>query len=196
MEHHDEAEIWSRLKVGDETALRQLFDRHHRPLLLDAARLLHDADACQDLVQDAFADLWRRRAELDIQTSVGAYLRRMVINKTLNYLKSQRRFAYGDEQAWADASDMPVEPVVSGGGSLEELLRRAIQALPEKCRLVFSLSRFEQMSNREIAGALGISVKTVENQMTKALRILRETLKNRPDLSCMVIYVLNSVVVS
>ena len=192
MQIQDEARAWALVRTGDEAGLRWLFEAYYNRLLQDAARLLPDADACQDMVQDAFSDIWRRRAELDIHTHVGAYLRRMVVNKTLNYIKAQSRVAFGNEALWADTPDVPFTPPEPGAVTLEEAVRLAVEALPEKCRLVFTLSRFENWSHKEIAASLGISTKTVENQMTKALRNLRAALQNRPDLSCVIILAIYS----
>ncbi|MFZ4634169.1 MAG: RNA polymerase sigma-70 factor [Saprospiraceae bacterium] len=192
MQIQDEARAWALVRAGDEAGLRWLFDQYYNRLLQDAARLLADADACQDMVQDVFADIWRRREELDIHTHVGAYLRRMVVNKTLNYIKAQSRFAFGNDELWADTPDAPFIAPEPGAVTLEEAVRVAVDSLPEKCRLVFTLSRFENMSHKEIAESLGISTKTVENQMTKALRNLRAALQNRPDLSCVIILAINS----
>ncbi len=178
-----------RLQQGDESGLRWLFDRYYKVLVADAHRILKDPDACQDMVQDAFAALWIRRKTLVIQHQVGGYLRRTVVNKTLNYLKTSKRLQFGDEAAWVDMeAEEPAGGKEDRHVALEHAVHTAIDQLPEKCRLVFVLSRFEDKSNREIAEALGISVKTVENQMTKALRVLRSILHNRPDLSCIFIY--------
>jgi RNA polymerase sigma-70 factor (ECF subfamily) len=193
MQIGDEQDAWMRLQQGDESGLRWLFDRYYKALVADAYRILKDADACQDMVQDAFAELWIRRQTLVIQYQVGGYLRRMVVNKALNYLKTSKRYQYGDEAAWADLKvEVSAQVKEDRHVALEHIVQAAIEQLPEKCRLVFVLSRFEDKSNREIADALGISVKTVENQMTKALRVLRNILHHRPDLSCIFIYVLKT----
>jgi len=178
------------LLKDDERALRFIFDRYYPTLLQDAWRIIGDTDAARDLVQDVFVELWKKRHEIAVHTSLRAYLRKAVINRTLNYLKSHRRISWGlpDElQQLADTTDTDIYQKEQME-SREARVRTAIESLPEKCRIVFSLSRFEQMSHKEIAEKLNISVKTIENQITKAMKVLREILMNYPDLSVIVIF--------
>ena len=176
------------LREGDETALRQLFNRHYPLLLSDVYRIVPDEDSCQDLAQEVFVELWRKRAELDIHTSLRAYLRRAAVNRALTFLKNQRRLLF-DGNDWSGEEDRSAHDIrrQEEQETMEQALHRAIATLPEKCRVVFSLSRFEQRSHREIAELLGISVKTIENQITKAMRMLRDTLVRHSDLSSIVI---------
>ncbi|MFN0015716.1 MAG: RNA polymerase sigma-70 factor [Saprospiraceae bacterium] len=180
------------LRGGDTGALRRLFDLHFPLLLGDLYNYLPDEEACKDLAQDVFVELWRKRENLDIHTSLRAYLRRAAINRALNYIKSNRRTVLEDGAGWQDTADN--SPLDIGHKHeqerMEDALHRAIGQLPEKCRLVFSLSRFEQMSHREIAEQLGISTKTIENQITKAMRLLREALHELRHLSPVVIWTL------
>jgi RNA polymerase sigma-70 factor, ECF subfamily len=171
--------IWlEALKKGDEKALRHLFDQHYPLLLNDIYRILPDQDTCQDLAQEVFVELWRKRDALDIHTSLRAYLRRAAVNRALNHLKTQRRTILDDSVSFADDADTSDhdKAIQDKQEHLEQTLYAAIDTLPEKCRVVFSLSRFENRSHKEIAEMLGISVKTIENQITKAMKILREAL--------------------
>ncbi len=182
------------LRQDDEGALRRLFDRYYPALLGDVYRLIPDEDTCQDLAQDVFVELWRKRAELDIRTSLRAYLRRAALNRAINFIKSRRRYVLdGDDDRARQAADTSGQDIdrKADQDQLEAALHVAVDGLPEKCRLVFSLSRFEQLSHRQIAEQLGISVKTIENQITKALRLLREALARHGDLSPVVIWALN-----
>ncbi|MBN8677431.1 MAG: RNA polymerase sigma-70 factor [Chitinophagales bacterium] len=184
-----EQQLLSALRFGHEDALRQIFNRHYPLLLSDIYRLVQDESTCEDLAQELFVDLWNKRESLDIHTSLRAYLRRAAVNKTLNYLKSQKRFQYeesDDLNNMADHSDRDIRQKESQE-SLEKVLHAAIDTLPEKCRLVFNLSRFEQLSHKEIAEKLGISVKTIENQITKAMKVLREALTQHGEMSSVVI---------
>lgn len=180
------------LKAGDEGALRRIFDRHYPLLLGDIYRIVPDEDTCQDLAQEIFVELWRKRSELDIHTSLRAYLRRAAVNKAINYLKTSRRFLSDDSENLNRATDTSAHDIAQKKEqeSLEAALHAAIEMLPEKCRVVFSLSRFEQLSHREIADRLGISVKTIENQITKAMKMLREALVRHAELSPVVIWAL------
>ncbi len=180
------------LRAGDENALRQIFDRHYPLLLGDIYRIVPDNDTCQDIAQEVFVELWRKRSELDIHTSLRAYLRRAAVNKALNFIKTNRRFVYDEPETLANTADFSARDISrkEEQETLETALHAAIETLPEKCRVVFSLSRFEQKSHREIADQLGISVKTIENQITKAMKILREALVRHADLSSVVIWAL------
>jgi RNA polymerase sigma-70 factor (ECF subfamily) len=177
------------LKAGDEAALRRIFDRHYPALLGDIYRIVPDEDTCQDIAQEVFVELWRKRAELDIHTSLRAYLRRAAINRALNFLKTNKRYVFDEPEPSADTSASDISRKLEQE-ALEDALHAAIKTLPEKCRLVFSLSRFENLSHREIAEQLGISVKTIENQITKAMKHLREALARHADLSPVVIWAL------
>lgn len=180
------------LRTGDERALRRIFDRHYPLLLGDIYRIVPDEDSCQDLAQEVFVELWRKRSELDIHTSLRAYLRRAAVNRALNFIKTNRRFVFEEPEQSEHSTDHSAGDILlkAEQEKLEDALHLAIGALPEKCRVVFSLSRFEQLSHREIAEKLGISVKTIENQITKAMKILRETLVRHADLSPVVIWLL------
>ncbi len=176
------------LRNGDEQALRRIFDQHYPLLLGDVYRIIPDEDTCQDLAQEVFVELWRKRADLDIHTSLRAYLRRAAVNRALTYLKSQRHLDF-DGNDWSQAADTSDQDIIrqEQQETLEQALHRAIATLPERCRVVFSLSRFEHLSHREIAQQLDISLKTIENQITKAMRLLREALVRHSDLSPIVI---------
>ena len=184
-----EQQLLSALRFGNEAALRQIFDRHYPLLLSDIYRLSPDESTCQDLAQELFVDLWNKRESLDIHTSLRAYLRRAAVNKSLNYIKASRRVQFDDTDDLAYLPDTTVsdQHKQEKQDTLEDALHAAINTLPEKCRIVFNLSRFEQLSHREIAEQLGISVKTIENQITKAMKILREAMSNHAELSPAVI---------
>ncbi len=186
-------QLWlAQLRAGDESALRRIFDRHYALLMGDIYRIVPDEDTCQDLAQEVFVELWKKRAELDIHTSLRAYLRRAAVNRALNYLKTSRRFSFDEPENIANTADTSEHDIrhKNEQDSLEKALHEAIDTLPEKCRLVFSLSRFEHLSHREIAEQLGISVKTIENQITKAMKLLRQALLQHSELSPVVILAL------
>ena len=130
----------------------------------------------EEIVQNVFFKLWEKKDRLTINESIKAYLYRSVYNESLNYLK-HRKVA-----DWFMASALPQSYTdvdafnQLAAKELEAHLAKALNELPEKCRTVFQMCRYEQLKYSEIAGELQISVKTVENQMGKALRLLREKL--------------------
>ncbi|MDX5321475.1 MAG: RNA polymerase sigma-70 factor, partial [Bacteroidota bacterium] len=140
-----------------------------------ATPMLKDQDRARDMVQDVFSKLWERREELQITASIKAYLYMAVRNHCLNVLKKDERISWTDDETSLELNSSPVESTyrILQEKDLQGKLKTCLDALPEKCRQVFEMSRFDDMSNKEIAETLGISVKTVENQMTKALHHMR-----------------------
>ncbi len=159
-------------------SVEQLFRLHYAYVCNIINRYVQDRVRTEDIAQDMFAELWSKRDQLTIHTSESAYLRRMAISRSLNYLRDTRKYNW-DELETAVHKEKDTghrEADIILNLELEELqarLERAIQELPEKCRIVFLLSRHDEMSYAEIAGQLQISIKTVENQIGKALKLLR-----------------------
>ena len=161
-----------------EPAFEQLFRLHFRELCLLAERFVKDSDTAREIVQEVFLNLWEKRGSIDPARPVRAYVAAGVRNRSLNYLRDHRKFDAGlleAEKLFPEEQEEASDPLV-----LEEIRKRidtATGSLPEKCREVFLLSRNEQMKYHEIAERLGISVKTVETQMSKALQHMRDHLR-------------------
>ena len=164
------------IAAGDRAAFEALFRLHYRPLCAFAMGYVKDADQAEDLVQDLFFRLWLNREKVSVTTSIKAYLYASVRNRCLNAVKSGSRMqVLGD-----DAGEQAQEDAITEDEHSERIARvqAAIEALPEERRRVFKLSRYEGLKYHEIADRLGISVKTVENQMGSALKTLRIELKD------------------
>ena len=170
--------LWRGLKDGKPAALEMIFKTHYQPLCAYANSFLNDKAEAEEVVQSSFISLWEKRDSIAIQTSFKSYLYRMVRNACLNVLKHERV-----KKHYADAEKISGEPVHEAVSEtiismeLETKIIVAMQALPEQCRLVFQLSRFEELRYQEIADQLNISVKTVENHIGKALKIMRVQLQ-------------------
>lgn len=173
-EYSDEY-ILGQLPTNDGVAMELLFKKYYVFLCQAVARILIDEHSAEDIVQEVLFEVWKKRFDLNINISLKAYLRRAAVNKTLNHIRD-RKMRWDDEDKLAsipnNSNNIAVE---MEGRDLEKAIHSAIDQLPERCRVVFSLSRFEEMSYQQIADSLGISIKTVENQMTKALRLLKES---------------------
>ena len=173
MEYQNEISESTAIRQGDETVFDAVFRRYYAPLCRYATGLTDgDPDEAEDLVQQTFVKLWERRASLDIAWSVKAYLYKMVHNAALNRLRHQQtKNKY--QQFNVQQLDTQHAPPEDTAPELRERLHRALNELPPQCRNIFELSRFEALKYREIADQLNISIKTVETQMGKALRLMR-----------------------
>lgn len=167
------------LPQGEITTFEMLFRTYYKPLCQYAYTYLRDKEGAEEIVQSTFMNVWEKRDSLAIRTSVKPYLYAMVRNACLNALKHEKikqRYA-GEEYVLAERSHDSVTGFVSSR-ELERRIHEAMEGLPEQCRMVFKLSRFEELKYSEIAEQLDISIKTVENHMGKALRIMRERLRD------------------
>ena len=167
------------LKSGDITAFEMLFRTYYQPLCNYAYTFVQDRDEAEEIVQSTFLNVWEKRDNLSIHTGVKPYLYAMVRNASLNVLKHEKikQQHVTMEMAVAERSVESVSRTVMAS-ELETKIYKAMDKLPEQCRLVFKLSRFEELKYSEIAEQLNISIKTVENQMGKALKIMRDQLKD------------------
>lgn len=158
----------------DDMAFEQLFKSHFKALHAYASVILKDEDDAEEIVQNMFLKFWEKRELLDVQTSIKAYLYKCVYHDSLNLLKHQKiKTKYQDFASYSmNKQHLPASSRVEMT-ELEYNLSLALNELPEQCRTIFQMSRFEELKYREIAERMGLSVKTIENQMGKALRILR-----------------------
>ena len=172
----DDIEILELIKKGDKSAFEMLFKQYYRMLVIFAAKYLRSYEDAEELVQQVFVSFWEKAPATDITSSLKAYLYRWTANACINRIKHLKikdkyaQYAMQEIQTAFDDNLSFVEP------DLEANIHKAVDNLPEKCRQIFILSRFENKKNSEIAAELGISEKTVENQMTIALKKLRAEL--------------------
>jgi len=170
----EEQDLFLKVKSGDKIAYRALYDRYYKYLVVTANNILGDGEMARDLSQDVFLELWRRRENIEVQSSLKFYLRRSVVNKTLNHIKS-RRLDFTEPERMPETPSYFLDAQTQlETTDLEQVIHQAIAALPERCRVIFTLCRLENMPHKEIAAQLNISTKTIENQMTRALSSLRE----------------------
>ena len=157
----------------DKDSFENLFREYFSPLISFARKILVDEDDAREVVQKVFINLWEKREEIDLSTSLKSYLFTSVHNRSLNVIRDRKKFS--SEEVPDMAGDWDVSAQIESM-ELEEKINEALQALPEKCRQIFELNRFDGLKYSEMAAQLEISIKTVENQMSKALKILREKL--------------------
>ena len=174
-----ETEIYQSIIAGNQAAFEMIFKTYYQPLCRYAFSFLNDRNEAEEIVQNAFIKVWERKSDLQVQTSLKAYLYTMVRNASLNRIKHERikqQHVQNQMRVMESARELVSEKVMSN--DLEAKIYSAMNTLPEQCRLVFQLSRFEELKYQEIAEQLQISVKTVENHMGKALKLMREQLKD------------------
>ena len=167
------------LKNGDITAFEMLFKTFYQPLCNYAHTFVQDKDEAEEIVQSTFLSVWEKKEITEIRTGIKPYLYAMVRNACLNLIKHEKikQKHVASELVMAERSVESVSRTVMAT-ELETRISEAMEKLPEQCRLIFKLSRFEELKYAEIAEQLDLSVKTVENQMGKALKIMREQLKD------------------
>lgn len=178
--HNFDDDYLLQLLQTDETkAIEIIFKTYHASLCLTAHRLLQSKDVSKDVVQEVFMKFWTKRENIQINTSLKAYLHRAVVNTSLNYLQKNRRNPTDDlntVEAHISSHKNTAEDYLQAA-QLTSDIDAALSTLPPKCRTVFILSRYEYMTYKQIAEELQISVNTVENHISKALKILKEQLQ-------------------
>ncbi|MBN1183802.1 MAG: RNA polymerase sigma-70 factor [Bacteroidales bacterium] len=176
---HNEKEILTKLKHGDDQSLKYLFTEYYKPLYVFARKYLAIKEIAEEIVQDVFIYLWDNIQSIDIQISLKSYLFTSVKNRSLNYIKSR----------YNQTTHIGLEEVTEGDAHISEisgieyqelykLIQSAIENLPEKCKEVFYLSRNSEFTYQEIADDLGISKDTVKMHIKNALKKIKIYLKD------------------
>ena len=159
------------MSENKEKKFEQLFRLYYKELHRSAFRYLRDSESAEEIVQQVFLRLWEKNWEEEVHTSLKAYLYRAIYNESMNFLKKeQRKMKY---QSYQQSRQEVVPAVDQSAKDLDQKLQLALAGLPEKSRIVFELSRFQEMKYKDIADTLDLSIKTVEGHMSKALRHLR-----------------------
>lgn len=172
----EDQQLLEKVRAGEEGAFDEVFRLWYPTLVRVAVALVRDPDAAEEVAQDVMHELWRRRDSLDGAVSLRAYLLRSIRNRSLNHLRHLRvrRESETEIEALYDAPLPADQPIIAK--ELADAVQIAFEELPPRCREIFELSRIHGMKYAEIAESLGISQKTVEAQMGKALRVMRERL--------------------
>lgn len=165
--------------LSDTGYFEKVFKEHFNPLTYYAIKLVKDQDSAMDIVHNVFIKLWEMRESISLEKGLKSYLYTAVHNRCLNFIRDKAKFVKEDSSDLSFMAELSSEdyPEIETTET-ESRINDAINKLPEKCRQVFTLNRFEEKKYSEIAHILKISIKTVEAQMSKALKILREELKD------------------
>lgn len=167
-----------KIRQGDIHAFEELFRKYYENLCQWAYRYLQDADSSEEVVQDLFYHLWRDRASLNIRVSVKSYLYRAVSNNCIMILKKQSRRRAIEAELAQEPQAAQVQPAdVLETSEIREVVNKTLEDLPGRPATIFRMSRYEGLKYREIAERLSISVKTVEANMGKALKMFKKNLQ-------------------
>ncbi len=185
MTHEDES-MYKAIRKGDVKAFERFYKIYQPRLFGYGMGILNDEDATKDLVQESFITFWENREHILTDYSVTAYLFKIFHGKCSKYLRMKAivtNFSHLSELKMQEIEISYYNPDDNMVGSIfmhdvEALYEKAMQKLPEQCREIFVLSKQTEMKNAEIALKLGLSVRTVENQIYKAMRIMREEMKD------------------
>lgn len=180
----DDASLWAAFQSGNRLAFEQLYRRHAGPLLTYGKRLITDHDRVADAVQDAFLDIWQRRATLTTPTSIRFYLFRIIRNRLVGSLTRSHdplRQADDLEQVVNVLSTPSIETLLTQHDTEQQTqtrLRQAIESLPPRQREAITLAFYDQFSNEEIAQLMSINVQSAINHLNRGLGTLRNLLSN------------------
>lgn len=171
---YSDQELFEALKIGDATAYTEIFDRYQNILYRHAYRLLGDHDEVQDVVQDVFLNLWLKRSQLTIKSSLSSYIYQATRNRILNLMSHQKvidRYVESLRAFWEEGEYSTDQRIRES--ELANIIHKEIDALSTKMRRIYLLSRRDDLTYKQIAEQEGIAEKTVRNQVYNAQQILR-----------------------
>jgi len=171
--------LLNQMKDGDSASFNTLFDRYWEMLYSTVFSVCSDREVCSEIVHDIFLNLWLKREKLQIET-FKAYILASARYHVYRHVKNARKnsLEYRDDLEYASQSALNEGELNIRYQDLEKSVDRELEELPRRCKEIFTLSRREQLSNDEIATRLDISKRTVENQLTHALRHLRLSMRH------------------
>jgi RNA polymerase sigma-70 factor, ECF subfamily len=181
-----EENIWRKIQEKDEITFEHYYKKHYRSFFLMSCKYVKDAAQAEEIVNDVFLKIWEDGDKINIESSLKSYIYKAVINRSINALnKSKRELIHH-----TDVGVIPEESYEMRQIEENELMVKiyaAIDQLPDQCKRVFEMSRFEELKQQEIADKLGISIKTVKNHITIALKQLNIALVQNTLLAVFII---------
>jgi len=174
----DTQNITKQIRGGNLKEFERIFKEFYPQLCLYALRFVKTKDLSEEIVQNLFCQIWENRKELNIHTSIKAYLYRSTYHNALQVLRKM-----GSQNKYKEYIKHHYNENGSSNNKLEEkeinkIVEQTLSSLPERCGIIFKMSRFEGLKYQEIAQKLSISIKTVEANMGKALKAFRHNLKD------------------
>jgi RNA polymerase sigma-70 factor (ECF subfamily) len=174
----EERILISRLREGDKTAFELLFKHYYPGLVIYASQFIRDRDEAEEIVQDFFVRLWIKHQNIKPSSSLKSYCFQSIKNSALNFLRDKKiSYPIIEELIEKSKSELLFDQDLYVVSELQQKIDKAVSELPEKCRKVFYLSRFRNMTNDEIAREMSISKRTVETHISNAIKVLKVELK-------------------
>ncbi|GAB4277796.1 MAG: RNA polymerase sigma-70 factor [Marinilabiliales bacterium] len=166
------------INYNDEKFFNAIFDKYYLSLFYYAKTFVNNQEIAEDIVQETFLKIWQKKEQIKNYDSIQSYLFVSVKNTCLDYLKHNKTANdYKNQENFNSLNNNNTDHLIRES-EIKAQLHKAIDTLPPQCRTVFTLSRFENMKQKDIAKKLGISLKTVENHMGKALMLIKEKMKD------------------
>ncbi|WP_052671202.1 RNA polymerase sigma-70 factor [Draconibacterium sediminis] len=177
-----ESILFRKIKEGDYSAFSELFSKYYRPLFLFARKFVEE-DLAKDFVQDCFYELWKNRKQIELKTTLSAYLFSIVKNRCYKYFEKERFRAGKQSEIEFQLKQEEINYFLHSEKSILEFeirdrIQNTLEKLPPKCAQIFHDSRFNGLSNKEIAQKYELSIKTVEKHISKALKIFHDEFKD------------------
>lgn len=161
--------VWQQIRRGDIRAFESYYKDHYKEFFLASYKYVKTPELAKEIVNDVFLKIWEDAGKITIESSLKSYIYRSVINRSINALNKQKKVMQNQrELAYLPQETYELREIETN--ELKVKLYKAIDDLPEQCKKVFLMSRFDDMKQKEIADKLGISIKTVKNHITHALK--------------------------
>ncbi|HLO57352.1 MAG TPA: RNA polymerase sigma-70 factor [Bacteroidales bacterium] len=174
----------SQISLMDLQSFESMFRQYYQMLCAYAYRFVNDSDTAEEIVQELFYKLWEKKSELQINSSLKSYLYSAVHNRCLKFIEHRNVETRYRNYYLLHESEVDNEPQHSSNArELQGIIDDTLNSLPERCSRIFRLNRYEGLKYNEIALKLSISVKTVEANMGKALKMLRKNLKEYAEMA-------------
>ncbi|MGY0038696.1 RNA polymerase sigma factor [Pedobacter sp. NJ-S-72] len=177
-----------KLREGDEPAFIQIYNQYRSKIYTYAYQLCKSSDIAEEIVQEVFIKIWQKRDQLNLELSFSAYIKKITLNHVLNYLKKAARERALQEQIF---HTIEISSNRTEDHMMEKELRKiydeAIDRLPQQKKIIYKLSRVEELSHDEIAQKLNISKNTVKNHIVEASRSIRDYVGKNGSIICFII---------
>jgi RNA polymerase sigma-70 factor (ECF subfamily) len=172
MSEKSDVSLWKRIQLGDEQSFSILFQNYYVPLYQFAGRYILDTQSAENIVQDVFVKIWISRNKISIRSNLKSYLYSSVKNQCVNFIVQQKKFVSEKDAVLSQKKSSNSPEMEYINNELFESIHHAINLLPEKCRQIYLMKRYDNLKYSEIAEILDISVNTVKTQLKRAIKFL------------------------